>query len=413
MEDYNSKYTGEEIEQLLDKVENLEETQQLSEQDISNMGFTKNQGTITEVKMNGESKGTSGIVNLGTVITEHQDISGKVDKVDGKQLSTEDFTTTLKSKLESLSNYDDTQIENAVSSLQTQLNTLVGDNASNAIESFNEIIAFLDGIADSEDLNSIIASIEQQIATKANADSLAKVATSGSYNDLKNQPTIPSAVTESTVSGWGFTKNAGTYSKPSTGIPFSDFEEQVQGSIIKAEESVQSVSMSVTTGNATAGNFFNVNKDANGNVSIQMIQNTLASGKIAIPYTTDVKQYIDQAVANAGGGGGSTSGIQWTTDVLVESSGTIQLEPFVVYYGGEFSGENITINPNLGTGNHYQEFRCIFYVSGTPTMYLGVDVWANGKTPEIKGNRWYELSIAFDSYVGITFGVLTEFSLSE
>ena len=39
---------------------------------------------------------------------------------------------------------------------------------------------------------------------------LATVATSGSYNDLSNKPTIPSEVTESTVSGWGFTKNTGT-----------------------------------------------------------------------------------------------------------------------------------------------------------------------------------------------------------
>lgn len=39
---------------------------------------------------------------------------------------------------------------------------------------------------------------------------LSNVATSGSYNDLTNKPTIPSAVTESTVSGWGFTKNTGT-----------------------------------------------------------------------------------------------------------------------------------------------------------------------------------------------------------
>ena len=36
---------------------------------------------------------------------------------------------------------------------------------------------------------------------------LADVATTGSYNDLTNKPTIP---TESTVSGWGFTKNTGT-----------------------------------------------------------------------------------------------------------------------------------------------------------------------------------------------------------
>lgn len=39
---------------------------------------------------------------------------------------------------------------------------------------------------------------------------LATVATSGSYNDLSDKPTIPSAVTEMTVSGWGFTKNTGT-----------------------------------------------------------------------------------------------------------------------------------------------------------------------------------------------------------
>lgn len=79
-------------------------------------------GTVTGVKINDSTKSpTSGVVDLGTVITAHQDISGKADK-----------------------------------------------------------------------------------------SSLATVATSGSYNDLSNKPTIPSAVTESTVSGWGFTKNAGT-----------------------------------------------------------------------------------------------------------------------------------------------------------------------------------------------------------
>ena len=34
-------------------------------------------GTITGITMNGKSKGTSGVVNLGTVITAHQNISGK------------------------------------------------------------------------------------------------------------------------------------------------------------------------------------------------------------------------------------------------------------------------------------------------------------------------------------------------
>ena len=53
----------------------------VTEQTVAGWGFTKNAGTITGITMNGASKGTSGIVDLGTVITSHQDISGKADKV--------------------------------------------------------------------------------------------------------------------------------------------------------------------------------------------------------------------------------------------------------------------------------------------------------------------------------------------
>ena len=70
--------------------------------------------------------------------------------------------------------------------------------------------------------------------------SFATVATSGKYSDLSGLPTIPSAVTESTVSGWGFTKNTGTYSKPSGGIPKSDLADAVQASLGKADSALQS-----------------------------------------------------------------------------------------------------------------------------------------------------------------------------
>ena len=52
--------------------------------------------------------------------------------------------------------------------------------------------------------------VASAISGKMDKVTLGKVATSNSYNDLDNKPTIPSAVTETTVSGWGFTKNAGT-----------------------------------------------------------------------------------------------------------------------------------------------------------------------------------------------------------
>ena len=52
--------------------------------DVENWGFTKNKGTVTSVavKINGIIKGTvtsSGTIDLGTVLTEHQDISGKAN----------------------------------------------------------------------------------------------------------------------------------------------------------------------------------------------------------------------------------------------------------------------------------------------------------------------------------------------
>ena len=98
-----------------------------------------------------------------------QELAKKVDNVSGKQLSTEDFTTALKQKLQSLNNYDDSALTSAINSLQNQINTLVSGNASSAIDTFNEIIAFLNGVKDTQDLAGIIASIEQQIASVNNS----------------------------------------------------------------------------------------------------------------------------------------------------------------------------------------------------------------------------------------------------
>lgn len=49
---------------------------------VAGWGYTKNAGTVTGVKVNGTVKTpTSGTVDIGTVITAHQDISGKQDKL--------------------------------------------------------------------------------------------------------------------------------------------------------------------------------------------------------------------------------------------------------------------------------------------------------------------------------------------
>ena len=61
-------------------------------------GATANAGTITGIKMNGASKGTSGVVDLGTVITSHQDISGKASTADAIKSITRSGTTFTATK---------------------------------------------------------------------------------------------------------------------------------------------------------------------------------------------------------------------------------------------------------------------------------------------------------------------------
>ena len=69
------------------------------------------------------------IADNTTAITALQ--NGKVDKVTGKQLSTEDFTTAEKTKLAGLNNYDDTQVQADLSSLNS--NKADKNNANQSI----------------------------------------------------------------------------------------------------------------------------------------------------------------------------------------------------------------------------------------------------------------------------------------
>ncbi len=125
-----------------------------------------------------------------------------VKKEDGKGLSTNDYTYADKAKVDAIpaspkytdTVYDDTAVKNRLTAVE------------------NEV-----------------------------ADIGAGSSFSGSYNDLTDKPTIPEAVTEATVSGWGFTKNTGSYSKPTGGIPKTDLASAVQTSLGKADSALQTV----------------------------------------------------------------------------------------------------------------------------------------------------------------------------
>ena len=156
-----------------------------------------------------------------------QELAKKVDNVSGKQLSTEDFTTALKQKLQSLNNYDDSALSSAINSLQNQINTLVSGNASSAIDTFNEIISFLNGVKDTQDLAGIIASIEQQIASVNNSLS-AELAKKPNKTEL------------ATINGQSLT-NGGNIVIPTTGGGDSYDDTEIQNKLTELSSEVSEI----------------------------------------------------------------------------------------------------------------------------------------------------------------------------
>ena len=97
---------------------------QLSQYDIMDFGSSKyplNLNVPAGVRVTVQEQGQSG--ENANKIAYLSDVEVKVDKVDGKGLSEEDFTTALKTKLEGLSNYDDIDIKNDIASLDTAYKT--------------------------------------------------------------------------------------------------------------------------------------------------------------------------------------------------------------------------------------------------------------------------------------------------
>lgn len=116
----------------------------------------------------------------------------KVDKVEGKGLSTNDFTNEEKSKLLGLNNYDDSEIKESINNLQNNKANINDLGALAFKDTLSKSDVGLNNVNNTSDLNKPISTATQEaLNLKANSKDLSAVATSGSYNDLKNKPTIP------------------------------------------------------------------------------------------------------------------------------------------------------------------------------------------------------------------------------
>lgn len=164
-------------------------------------------GTVSSIKINGTAKTpTNGVVDLGTVITSHQSLDGKQDKLTTAQLNAVNSGITS----------DKVKVYDGYSGTLTNMSTTINQqgNRLNTLEAKPGL-----------DKVGTITSINNQTP-----DSQGNIALN-----------IPSPVSEATVSGWGFTKNTGTYNKPSGGIPKTDLANAVQTSLTNADNAVKKV----------------------------------------------------------------------------------------------------------------------------------------------------------------------------
>lgn len=96
--------------------------------DLSNY-YTKSE---TDTKL--ATKANKNEIPDVSTLASKTELNSKVDKVEGKVLSSNDYTTSEKTKLASLTNYDDTaikkqitDIENSIGSINTMLDEINGE----------------------------------------------------------------------------------------------------------------------------------------------------------------------------------------------------------------------------------------------------------------------------------------------
>ena len=126
------------------------------------------------------------------------------------------------------------------------------------------------------------------------------------------------------------------------------------------------------------------------------------------PPTVNIKGPKGDAGEGGGGSSGGEGVIQWTTRYApdyINEDGVINLDPFVVYYGGFFPSDGtIYLNSNAD----YNEWRIIFYIYPNCSLNFEVDEWVNGITPDISKGGHYELSVVENEDVHL--GIMAHFS---
>lgn len=106
--------------------------------------FTLSDGSSLSVKLTGD-------VDLSDYATK-EDLNSKVDKIEGKNLSTNDFTDKDKEKLSFLSNYDDSELRELVSTKANVDDTYTKSEVDNLVSSINTNLSWKESVPTYDDI---------------------------------------------------------------------------------------------------------------------------------------------------------------------------------------------------------------------------------------------------------------------
>lgn len=175
-----------------------------------------------------------------------------------------------------------------------------------------------------------------------------------------------SIITEADITGWGFTKNTGTYSKPSTGIPKTDLASAVQTSLGKADTALQSYTEQYK-GTVTS-------------VKVDNVSKSQSSGVVDLGYVNK--------------------------KLTTSTSSSMTLSPNIYYRNTSTSLSTLTITlGSVSNSNIINEYFVEFTTSstGTTVSLPSTIKWANGEIPTFEARTTYQISIVNN------LGVVTKF----
>ena len=199
--------------------------EETTESKVSEWGFTKNTGTITSVKMNGKIVSSMGEADLGTVITEHQDITGKADKattLEGYGITDAYTKTEVNNLIPSLDGLATVEYVNNYHDATKQDKLTAGKDITIENNVISNTYSFDDTeiLADISDLQSDVQNLQTEIVKKANTTEVSNAL--ATKQDTLIFDSVPTLNSEHPVYSNGIKESIDTKQDKSTAVNYNN-----------------------------------------------------------------------------------------------------------------------------------------------------------------------------------------------